>query len=488
MAGFFVSTADRAFGQACALHDAGRPCEAEAILRDLLITDPANLPALTRLADLAIERHDHAAAIAHATAALRHEPRCAPALSSLAEGLWLAGKIDQAVPPASQAVAIQPTNPRFRVVLGQILAVLGRAEDAEHAVQPILVQNWHDRVMRARALGVMAEAYSNRGAFLSARDALKQAVELAPDHEPLWMAYGLSLLRLGQLPEGWAAYGRRDRIRFFFPDGGAKLPGTRWIGQDLTGRTILLKDEQGYGDAIQFFRYIPKLRQAGAKDVVLLTFPRLQALFRASTTLARVVSDPAESGQPDFHCLTGDLPGAFGTDLATIPAAVPYLRSPTRGRRPEGGVGLVWSGDPRHLKDRARSIPAELFLRLADVPGLRFVSLQHEVRPDDAAALAARSAIERVGERQDDFARTAAIIASLDLVVTVDTSVAHLAGALGKPVWTLLPLEPDWRWLLDRSDSPWYPTMRLFRADHRGWGPVIARVADELGRLRILGP
>lgn len=484
MAGFFVSQADHAFGQACALHDAGRPREAEAILRDLLIADPASLPALTRLADIAIERHDHATAMAHARAALDHEPRCAPALSSLAEGLWLAGQIDRAVQPASLAVDIQPTNPRFRVVLGQILAVLGRAEDAENAVQPVLEQAWHDRVMRARALGVAAEARSNRGAFMAAHAALRQAIELAPDHEPLWMGYGLSLLRLGRLREGWAAYGRRDRIRFFFPDGGTKLPGARWTGQDLAGRTILLKDEQGYGDAIQFFRYIPLLRLAGARDIVLITFPKLQTLFAHSTALARVEYDPAQAGQPDFHCLTGDLPGAFGTELATIPAPIPYLRSPVKVRRRRGGVGLVWSGDPRHLKDHARSIPAEMFLRIADVPNHRFISLQHDVRPEDAAALAARPAIERAGEHQDDFAGTAAIIASLDLVVTVDTSIAHLAGALGKPVWTLLPLEPDWRWLLERSDTPWYPSMRLFRADQGGWDPVIARVAAALRRFK----
>jgi hypothetical protein len=331
---------------------------------------------------------------------------------------------------------------------------------------------------------VAGEARSNRGAFTTAHAALRQAIELAPEHEPLWMAYGLSLLRLGRLLEGWAAYGRRDRIRFFFPDGGTKLPGTRWTGQDLTGRTILLKDEQGYGDAIQFFRYIPLLRQAGARDIVLITFPKLQALFAHATTLARVEYDLARAGQPDFHCLTGDLPGAFGTDLATIPAPIPYLRSPVKARRPRGGVGLVWSGDPRHLKDHARSIPAEVFLRIADVPGHRFVSLQHDVRPGDAAALAARPAIERPGTPGDDFTRTAAIIASLDLVVTVDTSIAHLAGALGKPVWTLLPLEPDWRWLLERSDSPWYPTMRLFRAGQDGWEPVIERVIKALRQFR----
>ena len=215
-----------------------------------------------------------------------------------------------------------------------------------------------------------------------------------------------------------------------------------------------------------------------------MTFSRLHTLFAHSTALAHVVADPEPPGQPDFHCLTGDLPGGFGTELATIPAVVPYLRPPVDAHRPAGGVGLVWSGDPRHLKDHARSIPAEMFLRIADTPGHRFVSLQHEVRPADAAALAARPAIERAGEHQADFAQTAAIIAPLDLVVTVDTSVAHLAGALGKPVWVLLPPTPDWRWLLERSDSPWYPTMRLFRADRRGWGPVVARVAKALARFK----
>ena len=242
------------------------------------------------------------------------------------------------------------------------------------------------------------------------------------------MAHALSLLRLGRLEEGWAAYRRRERIGFLFPGGSAGLPGVRWTGQDLRGKTILLRDEQGYGDAIQFFRYLPELRRRGAARIVLATFPLLLGLFRASTALAEVVVQPDPGFRPDFHCLTGDLPGGCGTTLETIPAEVPYLRPPMVEAGPAGGIGLVWSGDPRHLKDHARSIPAALFLRLVRAAPGRCVSLQHGVRAGDLPALVG-SGIPRLGEDLPDLAAAAERISRLELVITVDTAIAHLAGA-----------------------------------------------------------
>lgn len=254
--------------------------------------------------------------------------------------------------------------------------------------------------------------------------------------------------------------------RFSFK-GGTGLPGVAWRGQDLRGRSILLKDEQGYGDAIQFFRFLPALRAAGARRIVLLTFPMLVDLFRASTDLAEVMVRAPADFRPDYHCLTGDLPGGFATLLATIPASTPYLQAgrETVFARPPGSgklIALSWSGDPRHLRDHLRSIPADLFLRLTDGVPARFVVVQNSVRPDDEALLRARPAVARPGETMTDFLRSAGMVSQLDLMISVDTSVAHLAGALGTPVWLLLPRSPDWRWLLDRADSPWYPTMVCF--------------------------
>jgi hypothetical protein len=207
-----------------------------------------------------------------------------------------------------------------------------------------------------------------------------------------------------------------------------------------------------------------------------------------------------------LQCNSTSLPRWFGTELESIPAYVPYLWPPAhlksgmklpsaRGGRPH--VGLVWSGDARHTRDHLRSIPAALFLTLAGAPGINFHSLQHEVRAVDLPALTARPAIGREVEKASDLADTAALIARLDLVITVDTAIAHLAGAMGKPVWVLLHVAPDWRWLTERTDSPWYPTARLFRvtpaewlvversgaaevADGGGWGPLLERVSVAL--------
>ncbi len=491
MTGLVVSAADRLVEQASSLHDAGHPAEAEACLRRALGQDPDHPFALTLLAQLAIERRDIDAAIRHARAVLSRQPNFAPALSHLAQALWLSGRLREGLEPARRAVAVQPANPLLRLNLGQLCAWLGLREQAEGAVRPLLEQGWHPTIIRARAHGVIGEALTAQGAFEQAHAALERAIALAPDLDALHMAYGMSLLRLGRLREGWESYRRRHRIAFFFPGQGTGLPGEPWRGQDLTGRTILLRDEQGYGDAIQFFRYIPLLRQAGAARIVLSTFPLLAPLFQASTGMAEVVTDPALDPPPDFHCLTGDLPHAFGTTVDTIPAAVPYIRPPAAAMRagpalPAGQgpcVGLVWSGDPRHVTDHLRSIPAADFLRIADTPGVRFVSLQNAVRAADLPALTSRPNVARMGEILGDFGQTAELVSRLDLVITVDTSVAHLSGAMGKPVWILVPRAPDWRWLIGREDSPWYPTLRLFRAGADGWPPVIARVRQALGGI-----
>jgi tetratricopeptide (TPR) repeat protein len=488
MTRLIVSEVDRLVEQASVLHNAGQPQAADHLLRAALAWDPLHPLGLTLAAERAIQRHDHETAIRHATMVLAHEPHFAPALSHLAHGLWLAGRPLEALAPARRAVEIQPGNPLPRLHLGQLCGWLGLLPEAEAAVRPLLEQDWHPRQMRARAHGVLGEALTAQGAFDAAHRELEQAIALAPEYDPLQMAYGLSLLRLGRLEEGWIAYARRERIGFFFPGRSAGLPGIPWRGQSLAGKTILLKDEQGYGDAIQFFRYLPLLRPAGAARVVLATLPSLSELFRASTQLAEVVTAPDPTLVPDFYCLTADLPGGFRTGLGTIPAAVPYIRPPAAAMRagfdlPAGNgpaVGLAWSGDPRHLKDHLRSIPAAAFLRVADLPGIRFVSLQNAVRPRDLAALDGRPMVVRLGERLADFAAAAALVSRLDLVITVDTAIAHLAGAMGKPVWVLVPRAPDWRWLIDRSDSPWYPTMRLFRAGADGWEPVIERLRAEL--------
>jgi Flp pilus assembly protein TadD len=467
-----------------------------SLLQQVVRLDPRHQMALTRLGTLAIERQDHAAATTHAQRVLADEPNCAPALATLAQACWLAGKPAEGLPMARRAMEIQPRHAEFRLIYAHLCIWLGRYAEAEALLDALLAEDWLQRPSRVRALHRRGELDIARGRFRDAVAWTRASLALEPHDPTTHMIHGTNLLRLGQFEEGWRSYAIRDQIPFFYPAGIPSPPGEKWTGQDPRGKTILLRDDQGYGDAIQFFRYLPLVRRLGPTRIVLQTFPLLQDMMAASTQVAEVVTDMPPDLQPDLHCLTANLPGLFSSNEGTIPVSVPYVRPPNReprdglrlptgqGRHARGGerlnVGLVWSGDPRHLSDHLRSIPASRFLRISGVRGVRFYCLQPLIRAGDIPAVEAHPAVDRIGERFADFGDTASVVSQLDLVITVDTSVAHLAGALGKPVWILLPLAPDWRWLTDRDDSPWYPTARLFRCGLDGWDPVLARVETAL--------
>jgi tetratricopeptide (TPR) repeat protein len=456
---------------------------------------PLDLWAAVARAQAAIERHDAAAAIAVLQAALDREPNFAPALSSLSEAYWLAGRPHDALGPARRAVAIQPPNPNFRLVLAQLCIWLGLFDEARLQLAPLLAEDCvHDIDLRAKAFGYLADLHVARGEPAAADPAFRRALDLAPASAPVHMAYGMNLLRQGQFAEGWREYEWRMRVPFLRPrdkpipeDGRAGQP---WTGQDIAGRTLLIYDDQGFGDAIQFFRYLGLLRRRAPRQIVWRSFLALVPLFAANAPpLVRVVARVPADFAADFHCTSTSLPLQFGTELGNIPDAVPYLRAPVESAAPvlrRSGrldVGLAWAGDRQHLRDHLRSIPAADFLQLATLPGIGFHSLQREVRDEDLPALEAHPGVSRVGERLHDWAETASVLTQLDLVVTVDTGVAHLAGAMGRPVWLLLPLAPDWRWLSRRNDSPWYPSIRLFRAGADGWAPVLRRVRKALQRM-----
>jgi Flp pilus assembly protein TadD len=475
---------------------AGETRAAADMLTEALRRDPHDHLAATRLAELEIERWDHASAMPRLQAVLREEPNFAPALAVLAHALWLAGRPHEGLEHARRAVAIQPPNPHFRLTLAQLCAWLGHAAEARAALAAVLDSPALDMPLRARALSLLAEAHVARGDFAAANEPFRASLALAPDSAATHTGYAMNLLRLGKFDAAWPEYAWHDQVPFFRRGDTRPVPqqvaGRRWNGEPLHGRTILLWDDQGFGDAIQFFRYVRLIREAGAPRIILCTFAPLASVFQRSAPHVEVVTERPELGPSDFHCGTSDLPAVFRTQLETIPAPVPYLTAPPlprrlrvlRGDAPR--VGLVWSGDPRHLRDHQRSIPADVFLDIANLPGLSFYSLQREVRSADVAALAAHPAVSRIGETLRDFAETATAVARLDLVITVDTAVAHLAGALGRPVWLLLPMVADWRWLTEREDSPWYPTARLFRAGRDGWAPVVRRVAETLAR--VTGP
>jgi tetratricopeptide (TPR) repeat protein len=351
-----------------------------------------------------------------------------------------------------------------------------------------------------RALAVrpdFVEALSSRGVtlkelkrFEEALASFDRALRVRPDFADAHWNEALLRLLIGDFGRGWAKFEWRWKNEALaLPKRVFSQP--LWLGADaINGKAILLHSEQGLGDAIQFCRYVPLVAARGARVILEVERP-LQELMTSLTGATQVISRGDPPPPFDIQCPLLSLPLAFGTEYETIPSATPYLHVPVQasknwqarlGPKARPRIGLVWSGNPMHKNDHNRSISLRALIPLLDIEAT-FVSLQRDVRSDDAAVLT-DSGILHFGDELRTFSDTAALISNLDLVISVDTSVAHLAGALATPCWLLLPLFPDWRWLLDRSDSPWYPTTRLFRQDDtRTWDNVIARVHTALYEL-----
>lgn len=330
--------------------------------------------------------------------------------------------------------------------------------------------------------------------YVEAETAFREHLRRHPEDAEARFKLGALLLSLGRYEEGWRLYeARYDPTRKGGPDPIA-FDCPRWAGEPLEGRSILVWYEQGHGDEIQFCRYVPMLKAAGAAKVTVVCKPALEPLLATLGGFDRLA--PAAGVQEiethDYWTYLLSLPHRLGTRLETIPGKTPYLFAlPERRARwsesiPKGGlrVGLAWKGNPELANDRNRSLPSLASLRpLWDVPGVTFVSLQKGVGEDEAAAPPADQPMLNLGGRFEDFGDSAAVVEALDLVISVDTATAHLAGALGKPCFCLIPAEGmDFRWLLERRDSPWYPTMTLFRRPKgANWDVVIPKVAEALG-------
>jgi len=269
-----------------------------------------------------------------------------------------------------------------------------------------------------------------------------------------------------------------------------KFDRPEWKGEAIPGKTLFLYAEQGYGDALHMVRFLPLLRELVGR-IILECRPDLETLFNYSKSADQVVPFGGSIPPFDYFLPLASLPYVLGVTLETIPNRTPYLQALSKEDLAAASderlkVGLVWAGSPDHQQDAARSIRLEAIMPILRVPEISFVSLQKAVPDQD------RSCLDEVSDRMNsnlplgDFMETASVIAGLDLVITVDTAVAHLAGALGKPVWLLLQNSPDWRWFLNREDTPWYPTMKLFRQPERGnWETPILRVAEKLRQMKI---
>jgi hypothetical protein len=354
-----------------------------------------------------------------------------------------------------------------------------------------------DRALDLRA--DFAGALSNKALVLLNRQLLDEALatfrrSLTVEPGNAVATFNLATLQLltGDFEQGWRGRETRWKLPLGQLDRGFSQP--LWLGdQPIAGKTILLHADEGLGDAIQFARYAPMVAALGAR-VILEVQPPIRRLLAGMSGVADCVDRPAATSLAfDLHCPLGTLPFAFKTRLDTIPGAEPYLPAPPAARLAEWDsrlgardrlrVGLVWAGNAAHRNDRDRSMALRTLAPLLDC-GAQFVSLQKDVREHDRAFLGERPDIVDLTADLTDFSDTAALVSCLDLVISVDTSLVHLAGALGVPVWTMLPFNPDWRWLLERDDSPWYRSMRLFRQPGRGdWASVVERVRRELEGL-----
>jgi tetratricopeptide (TPR) repeat protein len=393
------------------------------------------------------------------------------------------GRYDEALASHARALALRPCDAAALNNHGVTLHKLGRLDQALAS---------YDSALAARP--DYAEALVNRGVTLhdltrydEALASYDRAIALRPDDADAHFFTSLSRLLTGDFGRGWIEYEWRKGASTTISK--RDFPQPLWLGEDdIAGKTILLHSEQGFGDTVQFCRYAPLVAARGAAVMVEVEQP-LVDLMTGVAGVARVIAKGDPLPDFDVQCPLLSLPLAFKTRLETIPSGAGYLHAPAQAarnwdvrlgvkRRPE--VGLAWAGNAGHVRDRERSIGLRELLPLLDVD-VTFVSLQKEVRAADAETLEKRCEIRHFGDELKDFSDTAALISRLDLVISVDTSIAHLAGALGKPVWVLLTHVPDWRWLLDRDDSPWYPTARLFRQDSsREWNSALARVRDAL--------
>jgi tetratricopeptide (TPR) repeat protein len=465
-----------------------------------------------------LRRHEDA--VAGFDRAIALEPGHAEAHDNRGIALAALGRLEEALASHDQAVALNPRSFLAHYHRGGAFGALKRHEaalasyDEAIALKPDYVEAWanraaalgglrrHDEALASAETAIALDpdhpdAYYAAGValcdlerFEDALASYDQAIDVQPGHADALLNRGMLRLLLGQFEAGWRDYEWRKRKLAAASDN--LFDESLWSGgQDPGGKRMFVYHEQGLGDTIQFSRYVKLLQDRGA-DVVLTAQPPLHPIMRQMFPTVELLGPGETPGDIDLHCSLLSLPLAFGTTLGSIPPPAPRPRAEEARRaafrarlgpnaRPR--VGIAWSGNPDHKNDQDRSIAFERLLPLL-TDEVEWIALQKDVRPDDLVALERCGRVGFHGDDLLDFADTAALVDLMDLLITVDTSVAHLAGAMGKPVWILLPFRPDWRWMLGRRDSPWYPSVRLFRQPGpTDWEGVIDEVRAELATM-----
>jgi hypothetical protein len=479
--------ADAWSNRGLALSMLDRDSEALASFARSLALKPDDPDVLNGRGRVLLGLHEPARALADLDQAVALKPDHVGALINRGNALAALGRLDEALAQYDALLAADPAHPALHFNRGVALGHLGRHADAIAAYDQALVG-------RPRHPATLL----NRGVALQALNRHQEAIEsfenvlgLAPADPDAKHNAALSRLTLGDYRKGFAQYEARF-LRSGMPGHRRGLGKPLWLGEFPPQRkTILLHAEQGLGDTIQFARYAPLVARMGAK-VVLEVPAELSGLLgqlAGVTVVERGTTLPAF----DLHCPLGSLPLALGTEPASIPAQIPYLAASAEriahwrerlANLAQPRVALVWAGAAAHPNDRNRSLPLAQLAPLLDLAPVSFISLQRELSSEDAAMLAGMGRVVSLGPELRDFDDTAAVLALCDVAIAVDTSLAHLAAAMGRPTWILLPFRPDWRWMLARDDSPWYPGARLYRQPAAGdWPSVVARVRADLAGM-----
>jgi Flp pilus assembly protein TadD len=495
-------------------HRRGQHEEAAKLIHRALAFKPNDAEALGNLGAVQVALGNLPLAIASFRRATALASHSAAAWANLGNALMDSADTANALEAYRRALALKPRWPGLQRQLARAHYILGEFEHAAQAYAKAAADDPDD----ANSWNDLGAARHHLGDLTAATSALREAIRLNPDHAAAWrnlgavendsandeaaiacfdraialdlhnadahVFRGICLLRSKRFTEGWAEYEWR-LARQQARHAQARYDRPTWKGENFTGRRILIHAEQGFGDTIQFMRYLPLVRARGGEVLFEIQEP-LKGLIAASPLAAdiSVIVQGSERPPFDIHCPLLSLPAIFGTNLANIPTSMPYLFADPSAmpclppRRQDRRCAIVWSGNLANAAGRNRSMPGTTFDRLAGLQNIEFVSLQIDpaTRPQMLSLIDAAPLLE-------DFASTAAVLRDTDLVVTVDTAVAHLAGAMGKPGWVLLSYAADWRWLNGREDSPWYPSLRLFRQSRPGdWESVMRRVAERLAQ------
>lgn len=465
------------------LQDLARLNDALADYNKAIILNPDSTKAYNNRGALLRDIGDLDHALADVDRAIEMSPDFAEAHCNRGSILKQLKQYDAALESLDQAITLKPDLVEAHLNRGNVLQALQQQEAALTCYEHVIALDPNN-----------ADGYNNRGNVLKdlmrldeALASYEHAIALKPDYPTAYWNIGFLKILVGDYAQGWKLYEWRWKDALKNEARGFEKP--LWLGeQDLAGRTLLLHAEQGLGDVIQCCRYAPLVAAQGP-NVVLEVQPSLVALLSTLGGGVRVIARGEPLPEFDFQCPIMSLPLAFKTRVESIPAQVPYLHvdeakrhawQARMGQKTKFRIGLVWSGRPSHNNDHNRSLPFSLLAPLMALPA-EFHALQQEIRSEEMADVSACNALQLHTDALHDFSDTAALVDQMDLVITVDTSVAHLAGALGKPVWMMLPYAPDYRWLLDREDSPWYPTARLFRQPAlNDWRRVIDKIAEAL--------